>query len=213
MSEAFSNAGSLHQSIPKHLIISQVVQARLQTNDSLNFSFEEFTSGSEGDRVYTFKPRLTSTIHGGKQFIHIADLVFPHNYAFDRMTLDLSINTAVIHQMILRYICAYFSTLYSDPAIGILSYDQLKLLFKNKYLNAPNEEMIIEALETWMTANEIFRFNALGYEKDKTSSDGGIAYKELQELMDNVNWPILSVESLIRLLSKPHGAMKRFDII
>lgn len=115
--------------------------------------------------------------------------------------------------MILRYICACFSTLYRDQNIGILSYDQLKLLFKNKYLNAPNEDMIIEALENWMTTNEIFKFNAAAFEKDKISSDGGVAFKELQELMENINWPILSLESLIRLISKPHGAMKRFNIV
>lgn len=109
------------------------------------------------------------------------------------MTLDISVSNASVHQMILRYICAYFSVLCRDSTLGLLSFEQLKLLFKNKYLNAPNEDGVLEALENWISMNENFRSNALEYDQDMVSNDSGHAYKELVELSNNINWPTLSL--------------------
>ena len=51
------------------------------------------------------------------------------------MTIDITINLAVIHQMIMRYICAYFNTEALDVKIGLLTYEQFILLLKNKFIN------------------------------------------------------------------------------
>jgi hypothetical protein len=71
---------------------------------------------------------------------------------------------AIIHQMILRYISVYFATLPLDMSIGLLRYDQLVVLLKNKFLNAPNEDVILEYLEYWIEGNDNFRVNALEFD-------------------------------------------------
>lgn len=109
------------------------------------------------------------------------------------MTLDISISMAIVHQMILRYICAYFSILCKESLLGLLSYDQLKILYKNKYLNAPNEDGVLDSLESWISSNENFKLNAYEFDQDHLSNDNGKAYKELVDLSNNINWPILSL--------------------
>ena len=101
---------------------------------------------------------MFSSIFGGKQYNQVADLMFPSSYTFDKMVIDVSINMAIIHQMILRYISNYFASLCkglengseTPIKIGILKYETLILLLKHKYLNAPSEDVILLALEAWM---------------------------------------------------------------
>lgn len=187
----------------KHLIFSQVTQFRVQTS----------CADQNGERVYTLKPQLSSAIHGSKSFIDVADMILPMNYCFDEMAIDASINMAVVHQMILRYICSYFTLFTKDPEIGILSYDQLKLLLKNKYLNAPSEDCVVDALENWISNNEVFKVNALEYDQDRKSNDNGRCYNQLVDLSKNINWPILSLEMLVKILAKPSGTLKKFKFI
>jgi hypothetical protein len=80
------------------------------------------------------------------------------------LVTDVSINMAIIHQMILRYISVYFSSVPIDQSIGLLKYDQLVVLLKNKFLNAPNEDVILESLEYWLQGNDNFRVNALEFD-------------------------------------------------
>ena len=85
---------------------------------------------------------------------------------------------AIIHQMILRYISVFFSSLPLDNSIGLLKYDQLVVLLKNKFLNAPNEDIILEFLEYWIEGNDNFRVNALEYDQNNyCSRDNGLCYK------------------------------------
>ena len=63
--------------------------------------------------------------------------------------------------MILRYISVYFRNLTSDPKIALLQYDHLTVLLKNKFLNAPNEDFILEVLERWIEGNDGFRVKAI----------------------------------------------------
>ena len=114
--------------------------------------------------MYTIKPQLMTSIFGGKQYNQVCDIIFPKSYSFDTLVTDVSINMAIIHQMILRYISVYFATLPMDQSIGLLRYDQLVVLLKNKFLNAPNEDVILEYLEYWIEGNDNFRVNALEFD-------------------------------------------------
>ena len=107
------------------------------------------------------KPQLFSSNLGGKQYVQICDLVFPKQYCFDKIIIDTSINMAIIHQMILRYISVFFRNFVNDPKISILKYDQLIVLLKNKFLNAPNEDEILEVIEKWLEGRVEFRIKSL----------------------------------------------------
>ena len=72
------------------------------------------------------------------------------------MVVDISIAQADIHQMIMRYICAYFNQVAIDPKIGLLKYEQLILLLKNKYINVPNEDIVLNAVDNWVLMNSSF---------------------------------------------------------
>jgi hypothetical protein len=63
--------------------------------------------------------------------------------------------------MILRYINEHFSSISIDHRIGLLKYDQFLVILKNKYLNAPNEDIILDAIESWMEGNKILMINSL----------------------------------------------------
>jgi len=71
------------------------------------------------------------------------DIVVPKKEECNQMTIDITINLAVIHQMIMRYICAYFNTEALDVKIGLLTYEQFILLLKNKFINLPNEDVAV----------------------------------------------------------------------
>jgi hypothetical protein len=130
------------------------------------------------------------------------------------LVTDVSINMAIIHQMILRYISVYFSTLPIDQSVGLLKYDQLVVLLKNKFLNAPNEDILLEFLECWLEGNDNFRVYALEFDQNQFSSrDNGLCFKQLQELIENINWPILSLNVIMKIISKPGGQLKRFKLI
>ena len=68
---------------------------------------------------------------------------------------------AIIHQMILRYISVYFRNFVTDPQISILKYDQLIVLLKNKFLNAPNEDEVLDVIEKWLEGRTDFRIKSL----------------------------------------------------
>jgi hypothetical protein len=50
----------------------------------------------------------------------------------------------------MRYICAHFQFVANDPLIGLLKYEQLVLLLKNKFVNATNEDVVLFSLENWI---------------------------------------------------------------
>ena len=74
--------------------------------------------------------------------------------------MEVSVNYESVHQMILRYICTFFSTLPMDQSISLLSYDELINLMRNKYLDLPNENLILTAIEQWLRGNSLLRMNA-----------------------------------------------------
>lgn len=184
-----------------HLIIAFIVQARIKCHSS---------STNDGQRTYITKPKLLFSNLGGKQFVNICDFIFPKEYTFDQITVDLCLEMADVHNMILRYISTFFALLVSDPFISHLSYEQFILLLKNKYINAPNEDIVLQGLENWITGNQHFRMQALEYEQNRTSDDNGKAYKQLQELVDNnvINWPALSIRQIVKIIVKPAGNLK-----
>jgi hypothetical protein len=38
------------------------------------------------------------------------------------------------------------------------------VILKNKYLNAPNEDIILDAIESWMEGNKIIMINSLQFD-------------------------------------------------
>ena len=115
--------------------------------------------------------------------------------------------------MIMRYICKYFAVVALDEKIGLLKYDQYILLLKNKYLNAPNEDIVLESLEYWISSQKNFQMEALDFDQTNLSNDSGSSFKRLQELINNINWPILSLNIIMKILSKPNGVLKKYNII
>lgn len=77
------------------------------------------------------------------------------------LVLSVAIKPAYVHQMILRYITQHFASLDLDERVGLIPYDQFVMLFKNKFLHAPNEDTITEALEMWLQGNTEFTRHAL----------------------------------------------------
>lgn len=108
-------------------------------------------------RSYLVKPQFCCSIYGGKQYSKIVDLLMPTDaFEDDSMTLDTMIEPLHCHTMVLRYICTHFSSLKMDERIGLVPYEQLILLFKNKYLHAPSEDVVVEAIEYWLRGNPEF---------------------------------------------------------
>ena len=123
-------------------------------------------------RTFALKPHLFCSIFGGKQHNQVADMIFPASFCFDRVILDVTVNMACVHQMILRYIAEHFDQLpLDDPRIGLIRYDQFIILLKNKYLNATNEDMIVSAVDAWVSGNPEFMENALEHDNTRVSDD------------------------------------------
>lgn len=78
-----------------------------------------------------------------------ADLVFPKHFTFDQLELSMSVKMAVTHQMILRYIAFYFSSLPSD-SVSLLNHHLLVLLLKNKFLNCHSEDLVLKFCQQWL---------------------------------------------------------------
>ncbi len=47
------------------------------------------------------------------------------------------------------------------------------MILKNKYLNAPNEDIILDAIESWMEGNKIIMINSLQFDWEGVSEDNG----------------------------------------
>ena len=95
--------------------------------------------------------------------------------------------------MILRYINEHFCSIPIDHRIGLLKYDQFLVILKNKYLNAPNEDIILDAIESWIEGNKLIMINTLQYDRDGVSEDNGNSLRQILELFNNVNWPLVSL--------------------
>ena len=53
----------------------------------------------------------------------------------------------------------------------MLGFESFLLLLKNKYLNLPNEELIICALEYWISGDKNWITSALEYDMNHESTD------------------------------------------
>lgn len=140
-------------------------------------------------------------------------MIIPKEFGFKNMAIDITVSIASVHQMIIQYICCFFNSVAFDPKIGILSFEQLIMILKNKFINLSNEDHLLIALDNWISYNTSFLQNIMDHESQGWSKDNGVAIKQLQDLIDNVNWPIISVEALIQVLLKPNGVMKRLSTI
>lgn len=205
-----SQASQLSVGPIKHQILSYLTQIRLylQTETPPGSGFP-----SQIQRTFTILPKLCSSSVGGKQYVSLCDIVLPKECNFRTMVIDASVSIAAIHQAILQYICCNFHSVVFDAKIGILKYDQLIMILKNKFINLINEDHLLLALDNWVSYNGAFLQQVMDYERQGFAADGDQSFKQLNELIDNVNWPIVSIEALIQLMLKPNGVLKRLQTV
>lgn len=51
------------------------------------------------------------------------------------------------------------------------------------------------------------------FETSEISSDNGASQKQLVDLIDTVNWPIISIEALVQLLIRKNGILKTLSTV
>ena len=90
----------------------------------------------------------------------------------------------------------------------MLKFESFLLLLKNKYLNLPNEDLIICALEFWISRDKNWIISALEYDSNEQSEDNGFAYNQMMELINNINWPVVSLNALLKIVTAPYGYLK-----
>ena len=90
--------------------------------------------------------------------------------------------------------------LADDPLIGVLTYDQLILILKNKNCSVANEDVALTALENWVAYNSTFFTNVCHQQQHNQSADRGASYNQLVEIADNIIWAIVSLPRLLALL-------------
>ena len=82
------------------------------------------------------------------------------------------------------------------------------MLLKNKYFDLPNEDLIISALEFWISGDKNWIIKALDYDLNQESEDDGCAYNQMMELINNINWPAVSLQTILKIVTTPHGYLK-----
>lgn len=87
-----------------------------------------------------------------------------------------------------------------DLLIGVLTYDQLILILKNKNCSISNEDIALTALENWVAYNPTFYNNVCNFQLNKQSADNGVSFNQLVEIADNIIWAIVSLPRLLTLL-------------
>ena len=193
---------------------NQMSYQSLSESDFMHTEMNNLFGDMDTRRTYTLRPQLFCSIFGGKQYNQVADLIFPATCRFDRMILDVTVNMASVHQIILRYIAEHFGSLkLDDPSLSLIRYDQFMVLLKNKYLNASNEDLIVEAVEAWISGNSKFMTNALEHDHTGVSDDQGLCFNQIEELVNNINWPMVTLSCLMKTLCRPQGALKQFTLI
>lgn len=46
------------------------------------------------------------------------------------------------------------------------------------------------------------------YDLKQQSEDGGAAYNQVMELITNINWPVVSLNKLLKIVTTPGGYLK-----
>jgi hypothetical protein len=150
---------------------------------------------------------------GAKQYVQVCDMVFPKDCSWENIRLEVTINMAVVHQMILRYITYYFAALPLDSGSQQIPLELVLIILKNKYLNAPNEDLIVKFVDHWVGGHSQMLSQAIEHEQSNLSPDGGYSFRQLEELIDNINWPLVSLETIMEMLISPMGSVKQLNFV
>ena len=67
------------------------------------------------------------------------------------------------------------------------------MILKNKFVGINLEDSVLNAIETWLIGNP--KFCQLVYEQDqyRVSTDNSATYKQFEQMLENVNWPFVSL--------------------